>query len=51
MKNPMRKLRQSSIISEKPGCLSEKMKSFNLSQAPTAIEFNFFAEFLHTFST
>ena len=39
MQNPTPKFRQSSIISEKPGYLSENWK---LQQAPTAIKFNIF---------
>ena len=48
MQNPIPTFRQSCIISEKPGYLSEKLKT----SAPTTIKFNiFFAEILHTFPT
>ena len=39
MQNPIPKLKQSSIISEKPGYLSEKLKIW---RAPTTIGFNVF---------
>ena len=41
MQTPQLKLRQNSIIFEKPGYLSEKLKSSNW-QAPTTTEFNIF---------
>ena len=40
MQNPIPKLRQTSIISKKPGFLSEKLNE--LQRAPTTIEFNIF---------
>ena len=47
MQNPIPKLRQTSIISNKTGFLSEKLKIW---RAPTAIEFNIFCwNFAHVF--
>ena len=47
MQNPIPKLRQTSIISKKPGFLSEKWK---LWRAPTTKEFNIFCwNFAHVF--
>ena len=49
MQNPIQKFRQSSIVFEKPGNLSEKLKtlaSFNY----RGVQY-FFAETLHTFPT
>ena len=46
MQNPIPELRQTSIISEKPGFLSE---NFDELQLPSSL--TFFAEILHTFST
>ena len=44
MENPIPKLRQTSIISKKPGFLSKKLK------APTTMEFNIFCwNFAHVF--
>ena len=43
MQNPIPKFRQSSIISEKPGYLFEKLKTPTPSWAPTTIEFNIFS--------
>ena len=39
MQNPIQKFRQSSIVSEKPGILSEKLKFW---RAPTTTDFNNF---------
>ena len=39
MENPIPKLRQSSVISKKPGFFSENLKAW---RAPTTIEFNIF---------
>ena len=48
MENSIPKLRQTSIISEKPGFLTEKLKTWK--RAPTAIEFNIFCwNFAHVF--
>ena len=46
MQSPIPKLRQASIISEKPGFLSVKLKTLTSSKYLRA-----FAEILHTFST
>ena len=46
MQNPTPKFKQLSIILEKLGYSSQKLK---LSQAAQTIEFNVFAEVLHTF--
>ena len=43
MQNPILKFRQSSIISEKPGYLSEKLETLMSSNQ----EFNIFSEILH----
>ena len=48
MQNPIPKLRQSSIIFEKPGYFSEKQKFLTISNT---IDFNIFAKILHTFPT
>ena len=48
MQNTIQKFRQSSIVFEKPGILSEKRKFWRV---PTNLQFNFFAETSHTFST
>ena len=48
MQNLIPKLRQTSIISKKPGFLSEKLKTLTSSNYHRVI---FFAESLHTFST
>ena len=47
MQNLIPKLRQSSLISKKPGYLSEKLKTLTT----TTIEFSFFAEILQTLPT
>ena len=47
MQNPILKFRQSSIISEKPGYLSEKLETLMSSNQ----EFNIFSEILHMFLT
>ena len=39
MQNPIYKLRQSSIVFEKPGILSEKLKTLTSSNYPTVIYF------------
>ena len=39
MQNPVLKFRQSSFISEKPGYLSEKLKTL---KAPTVVKLNIF---------
>ena len=44
MQNPIPKFTQSSITTEKPGILSEK-----LWRAPTTIQLNIFVEILHMF--
>ena len=46
MQNSITKLRESSIISEKPGYLSEKLKTLTSSNYHRVV---FFAEILHTF--
>ena len=47
MQNPIPKLRQTSVISKKPGFLSEKLKTLTSS---TTIEFNiFYWNFAHVF--
>ena len=46
MQNPTPKLRQTSIISKKPGFLSKKLKTDEL-QLPQSLIF--FTEILHTF--
>ena len=46
MQNPIRKFRQSSIVFEKPGILSEKFDELKLPNSSI-----FFAETLHTFPT
>ena len=51
MPNPIPKFRQSSIISEKPGYSSEKLKTLTSSNYPRALDFIFLAEILHTFPT
>ena len=47
MQNPIQKFRQSSIIFEKPGILSENLKTLTRSNYPR-VQY-FFAETLHTF--
>ena len=49
MQNPIQKFRQSSIVSEKPGILSENLKTLTSSNYPT-VQY-FFAETSHTFPT
>ena len=49
MQNPIPKLRQTSIIFEKPGFFSEKIVNFDELQLPWSLLF--FAEILQTFST
>ena len=49
MENPIQKFRQSSIVFEKPGILSEDLKTLTSSNYPTVQLF--FAETSHTFST
>ena len=49
MQNAIQKFRQSSIVFEKPGILSENLKTFTSSN--TILQFNIFAETSHTFST
>ena len=49
MQNPIPKLRQNSIISKKPGSLSEKFKNFDELQLPQTLIL--FAKILHTFPT
>ena len=49
MQNPIQKFRQSSIVFEKPGILSENFKTLNSPNYPT-VQY-FFAESSHTFST
>ena len=48
MQNSIPKFRESSIISEKPGYLSEKLKTLTSSKYRSLI---FFAEILHMFPT
>ena len=49
MQNPISKFRQSSIISEKPGCLFVgKIENFDELQLPYSL--SFFTKILHTFS-
>ena len=50
MQTPKFKFRQSSIISEKPGYLSEKLKTLTTSNYLLE-SLIFFAEILHTFPT
>ena len=47
MQNSIHKFRQSFIISDKPGYLSEKLKTFDELQLPQSLIF--FAEILNTF--
>ena len=47
MQNTIQKFRQSSIVFEKPGILSENLKTLMSSNYPT-VQY-FFAEILHTF--
>ena len=49
MQNTIQKFRQSFIVFEKPGILSENLKTLTSSNYPT-VQY-FFAETLHTFST
>ena len=49
MQNATQKFRQSCIVFEKPGILSENLKTLTSSNYPT-VQY-FFAETLHTFST
>ena len=49
MQNPIQKFRQSSIVFEKPGILSENLKTLTSSNYPT-VQY-FFAKTSHTFST
>ena len=49
MQNPIQNFRQSSVIFEKPGILSENLKTFDELQLPYSSIF--FAETSHTFST
>ena len=49
MQNAIQKFRQSSIVFEKPGILSENLKILASSNYPT-VQY-FFAETSHTFST
>ena len=49
MQNAIQKFRQSSIVFEKPGILSENVKTLTSSNYPT-VQY-FFAETSHTFST
>ena len=49
MQNPIQNFRQSSVVFEKPGILSENLKTFDELQLPYSSIF--FAETLHTFST
>ena len=48
MQNAIQKFRQNSVVFGKPGILSENLKTL---KAPTILQFNIFAETLHTFST
>ena len=49
MQNPIQKFRQSSIVFEKPGILSENLKTLTSSNYP-AVQY-FFAKTSHTFPT
>ena len=49
MQNPIQNFRQSSVVFEKPGILSENLKTFDELQLPYSSIF--FAETSHTFST
>ena len=49
IQNPIQKFRQGSIVFEKPGILSENLKTLASSYYPT-VQY-FFAEILHTFTT
>ena len=49
MQNTIQKFRQSSIVFEKPGILSENLKTFD--ELPLPYSSIFFAETLHAFST
>ena len=49
MQNPIEIFRQSSIVFEKPGILSEHLKTLTSSNNPT-VQY-FFAETSHTFRT
>ena len=49
MENALCKFRQSSIISEEPGYLSEKLKTLTSSSYYRVL--TFFTEILHTFPT
>ena len=50
MQNPIPKLRQTSIISKKPGFLSEKLKTLTSSIEFNTLEFNIFCwNFTHVF--
>ena len=54
MQNPIQNFRQSSIVFEKPGVLSENLKTLVSSKVPKLqLRYGsiFFAETLHTFST
>ena len=57
MQNPIQKFRQSSIVFEKPGILSENIKTLTSSNNPTVQKSSiyprvcFFAGILHTFPT
>ena len=48
MQNPIQKFRQSSIVFEKPGTLSENLETLKSSNYPT-VQY-FFAETSHTFA-
>ena len=48
MQNIIQKFRQSSIVFEKPGILSENLKTL---RAPATLQFNIFCWTSHTFST
>ena len=48
MQNPVQKLRQTAIVVEKPGILSEKLKTLT---SPTTVEYNNFCwNFVHVSS-
>ena len=49
MQNTTQNFRQSSIVFEKPGILTENLKTLTISNYPT-VQY-FFAETSHTFST
>ena len=49
MQNPIQNFRQSSVVFEKPGILSENLKTFDELQLPYSSIF--LAETSHTFST